>query len=308
MAKEHNGHLPWYKKPIYPSIISDMSIADRAGRRELAAFLKRRREGLTPAQFGLPAGTRRRTPGLRREELAQLASISATWYAWIEQGRDVSASPAALARLADALRLSSAERAYLFELSAKRDPNQPASDAVPDLPEALALALATISAPAYVLDRLGTARLWNRAATRLFTGWLDGDRDRNLLRFLFASPMARKLIHDWPERARRVVAEFRADNSRHLDDPAVRALIDELSRRSTDFATMWREQTVIGREGGERRFRHPRDGALTYRQIGFAVANQPELKLVMLVSPPRLASPGGGTGGRDRRRVSSARG
>jgi transcriptional regulator with XRE-family HTH domain len=265
-----------------------MTAKSATGRQEMGAFLKQRRAQLTPAQFGLPAGSRRRTPGLRREELAQLAGISATWYCWIEQGREVSVSPAALARLAETLHLSRAERAYLFELSGKRDPAEPAAQAPSDLPAALAPAIAAIAVPAYVLDRLGTARLWNRPAARLFAGWLDADQDRNLLRFLFTAPAARRLIQDWADRARRVVAEFRADNGRHLDDPGVRGLVEDLSRRSAVFAVCWGEQRVIGREGGERRFNHPRDGALVYRQIGFAVANQPDLKLVMLIeAPPR---------------------
>ena len=274
-------------------------------RDELGNFLRRRRERLSPSRFGLPAGGRRRTPGLRREELAQIAGISATWYAWIEQGRPVSASPAALARLADALFLAPAERAYLFELAGRRDPRAPPPDAAPTLPAALDATVAAIGAPAYVLDRLGNAVLWNPPAAKLFAGWLDGGHDRNLLRFLFAAPSSRKLIHDWPERARRVVAEFRADNSRHLDDPAVLALAGELSRRSATFAAHWREHAVLSREGGERRFNHPILGALTYRQIGFAVTSQPDLKLVVLINLPRPGSRGGGTGGRDRRRESS---
>src|SRR5579863_5284017 len=131
-------------------------------RADLASFLRLRRARLTPRQCGLPVGPRRRTPGLRREELAQLAGISATWYAWIEQGRNVSVSPAALARLADALRLARAERAYLFALAGKRDPSELSTETATDPPAILAPAVAAIATPAYVLDRLGTALLWNR--------------------------------------------------------------------------------------------------------------------------------------------------
>jgi transcriptional regulator with XRE-family HTH domain len=239
---------------------------------------------LAPTRFTFAVGLRHGTPGPRREEVAQLAGIGTTWYSWIEQGREVSVSPSALARLADVVRLSRAERAYLFELSGKRDPEEPAPNAVPDLPEALAPAVAAITAPAHVLDRPATVRPWNQPAANLLAGWLDGDRDRNLLRFLFLDPVAHARIEDWPGRARRVTAEFRADNGRHLDDPSVRVLVEELSRRGSVFAECWREQAVIGREGGERRFNHPKRGRLVYRQIGFAMATQPDLTLVMLVA------------------------
>jgi transcriptional regulator with XRE-family HTH domain len=281
-----------------------MTTSDEAQRRALAEFLSERRARLVPAQFGIAAGSRRRTPGLRREEVAHLAGISATWYTWIEQGRGVSVSPGVVARLAEVLQLSPAERAYLFEQAGKRDPREPAKDAVADLPPALATAVESFAGPAYVLDRLGTARLWNRAASRLFTGWLDGDEDRSLLRFLFTRRSARELIVDWSERSRRVVAEFRADNTRHLGEPEVRALVDELTARSRRFAAIWREQAVMGREGGERRFLHPTRGALVYTQVGFIVAHRPDLKLVLLVDAAAEAR--GAAGRSPRRRRSRA--
>src|SRR5262249_20682563 len=159
--------------------------------------------------IGLAAGHRRRTPGLRREEVAQLCGLSTTWYTWIEQGRDVSVSPSALARLAGVLQLDRAERAYLFELAGKRDPDHRDSDDDKIFPAALACVNA-IAAPAYILDRNWKACSWNPLAERLFGGWLDRAGDRNLLRFIFLEPAARALICGWAERARRVAAEFRA--------------------------------------------------------------------------------------------------
>jgi transcriptional regulator with XRE-family HTH domain len=253
-----------------------------AQRRELGDFVRAQREKLTPAGVGLPAGTRRRTPGLRREELAQLCGLSVTWYTWIEQGRDVSISPAALARLAMALQLGRAERAYLFELAGKRDPDQGGSDA-DVLPPAVLACVEAISAPAYVLDRGWTARSWNAAAERLFVGWLDQPGDRNLLRFIFTEPTARALICGWEERARRVAAEFRAASSAHLDDPSLSKLIDDLRRQSRDFARFWDQHGVLGREGGERTFNHPADGFLRYEQVTFNLAIEPDLKLTMLI-------------------------
>jgi transcriptional regulator with XRE-family HTH domain len=255
-------------------------------RRQLGEFIRAQREKLPPGAVGLAGASRRRTPGLRREEIAQLAGLSTTWYTWIEQGRDVSVSPYSLARLAGALRLGRAERAYLFELAGKRDP-APGDNEGDRLPPAVLAAVAAIGAPAYVLDRGWNARGWNEAAARLFVGWLDqsagGDSERNLLRFIFLAPGARSLICDWQGRARRVVAEFRAHCAAHLDDGALRTLIDELRRQSPEFARMWEEHGVLGREGGERTFAHPRDGFLAYEQVTFELAGHSDIKLTVLV-------------------------
>ncbi len=251
-------------------------------RRELGDFIRAQRERLTPAMAGLPAGARRRTPGLRREEAAQLCGLSVTWYTWIEQGRDVSVSPSALARLASILRLGRAERAYLFELAAKRDPEQHDAETL-EVPPAVLACLETIATPAYVLDRSWTARAWNAPAARLFVGWLDGAADRNLLRYIFLSAAARSLICEWEARARRVVAEFRAAGSAHLGDPGLRRVIADLRQHSPAFSHFWDQHDVVGREGGERTFHHPGDGFLRYEQVTFEVAAQPDLKLTVLV-------------------------
>jgi len=257
-----------------------------ARRKALGDFLRAQRERLTPAEAGLGAGGRRRTPGLRREEVAQISGVSATWYTWIEQGREVSASAPALGRLAEALRLTPAERAYLFELARKRDPAADDPAAVAEPPVDLQTVVDMIGCPAYAMDRLGTARAWNRQAEHLFIGWLDkksGKHERNLLRYVFLEPAARKLIHGWEERASRVLAEFRADAGAHLTDDAVKAMIEGLRAKSALFARLWDAQEVLGREGGERTFDHPADGFLRYRQIGFTLTARPDLKLIMLV-------------------------
>jgi transcriptional regulator with XRE-family HTH domain len=260
-----------------------------ARRRELGDFIRAQRERMAP-EAGMLAPRRRRTPGLRREEVAQLAGLSTTWYTWIEQGRDVSVSPTALARLASTLRLDRAPRAYLFELAGKRDPS-PGDSTGDALPRAVPEAVAAIAAPAYVLDRNWDARCCNAAAQRLFTGWLDqppkGDGERNLLRFIFLEPDARSLICDWENRARRVTAEFRAHYASHLDDRALRRLIDELSRDSAEFARLWEQHGVLGREGGERTFNHPKDGFLRYEQVTFELAGHADFKLTILVEAAR---------------------
>ncbi|KND54391.1 putative DNA-binding protein [Candidatus Paraburkholderia kirkii] len=209
--------------------------------------------------------------------MAQLCGVSPTWYTWIEQGRPVSASADALARIAVALQLSRAERAYLFELAAQRDPAEP-DPASQDAPAALLQMVGLIGAPAYVLDRQ-----WNTHAAELFVGWLDGAYDRNLLTYTFTLPAAWELIVDWETRARRLAAEFRADSIRHLNDPPTRALIDTLSAASDAFARYWASQDVFEREGGERAFDHPARGRIVFNQITFKPAHREDLKLVILV-------------------------
>jgi transcriptional regulator with XRE-family HTH domain len=259
-----------------------MAIRSFDQRRELGEFIRSHRERLTPAAIGLAAGSRRRTPGLRREEMAQLCGLSATWYTWIEQGRDVSVSPTALARLARALHLGRAERAYLFELAGKRDPDHGAGE-TDHLPPVALSCIKAMACPAYILDRSWKARTWNAQAQRLFVGWLDQAGERNLLRFIFLRPRARSLICDWETRARRVAAEFRAACSAHLNDPALRSLIEELHQDSSDFARFWDQLGVLEREGGERTFNHPIEGFLRYEQVTFTLAGFPDLKLTMLV-------------------------
>jgi transcriptional regulator with XRE-family HTH domain len=275
-----------------------MVTADTLDRRHaLGAFLKAQRARLGPAALGLPEAGRRRTPGLRREEVAQLSGLSVTWYTWIEQGREVSVSPAALARLARTLQLSPAERTYLFDLAGKRDPAGPARAPASEVPAALAPAVRAIAAPAYVLDRQWNAVAWNALASRLFPGWLDRSADkpggRNLLRFIFLEPAARRLIRGWEERARRVLAEFRAECGVFPEDQGMQSLAQELRESSAVFARLWEAHAVLGREGGLRQFNHPKDGPLAYEQVAFALAGRPEFKLVMLLgtTPSRKGRP-----------------
>jgi transcriptional regulator with XRE-family HTH domain len=254
-------------------------------RRELGAFLRARREATSPTQAGLlpAAGDRRRTPGLRREEVAQTCGISTTWYTWTEQGRDIALSAEALARLANALRMTAAERAYLFELTRRRDPAPAAApaDAPASPPELLALLRAT-EAPAYLLDHLWYARGWNRAAGELFAPWFDSGQT-GLLRFVFLDPAARGFICDWDVRARRLLAEFRADSAHDPEDAAVVGMVRDLLRESPEFARFWNSHAVLGRDGGMRRFDHPVRGLVRYEQTTLTPAAYPRHKVVVLL-------------------------
>jgi hypothetical protein len=155
-----------------------------------------------------------------------------------------------------------------------------------DAPPGLVRAVDAVTVPAYLLDRQWRARAWNRPAAELFVGWLDDApavADRNLLRYMFASDAARRLVVDWEERALRLAAEFRLDHARHLDDPGMNALVADLRRDSPFFAQAWDRQAVTGREGGARTFSHPVRGLLCLEQITFDLAGRPEFKFVMLV-------------------------
>lgn len=254
-----------------------------ARRKELGEFLQVLRQRSAPEAFGFPAGSRRRTSGLRREEVAQLAGISPTWYTWLEQGREVNVSADVLSRLAGALQLTRSERAYLFEMAGRRDSEEssPLDDAAPP---ALAALLDDIAAPAYIMGRYWDLLAWNKPAAALFTGWLDQKQTGtpNLLRFVFLAPAARSLLADWDVRARRITAEFRADCRTRLEDPALQKLVDELSQGSTEFAQFWKQHDVLERQGGQRDFRHPKRGLLSYQQVTLYPVEQEQLKLVML--------------------------
>jgi transcriptional regulator with XRE-family HTH domain len=247
-------------------------------RRLLGHFVRSHRERVAP---DLPT-RRRRTPGLRREELAAHAGIGVTWCAWIEQGRDVRVSPETLARLAVALALTPAERAYFFELAGRRDPDISRSDPISEAPDSVRALVAALGHPAYGLDRLWNACCWNQSAEHLFEDWLGPGQQKNLLRYAFTVPTARTLLPDWADRVCRLLAEFRADYGRALNDKAMSALVDQLKAESALFAREWNAQSVVAREGGSRTFMHPQDGPLIYEQHTFSPAQRPDYKLVVL--------------------------
>lgn len=245
----------------------------------LARFLRARREAATPGD--MQGYGRRRTPGFRREEVAQLAGISTTWYTWLEQGRDIALSPAALARLADALGLTAAERHYLFELARRRDPTPPATISN-ELPAEWQQTVSAMPMPAYLLDRAWCIRSCNAAAAELLAAWLESG-EPCLLRYVFLHPSARELICDWDERAQRLVAEFRADIAQHADDALLAALVAGLQRESEAFARFWSQHDVLAREGGRRAFMHPRLGLRLHRQVTLVPSGLPDHKLVLLL-------------------------
>lgn len=257
-------------------------------RKELGEFLKVLRERCAPEAFGFPGGQRRRARGLRREEVAQLAAISPTWYTWIEQGREVNVSAEALARLSVALKLTRSERAYLFEMAGRRLANdsEPTDGAASEI---LAAMLHDITTPAYLMGPYWDLLAWNQSASALFTGWLDVTQacQPNLLRYVFLDPSARLLIDDWEVRVRRIAAEFRADCRSRFEDPALQRLVGELTDGSVEFGRFWKQHDVLERHGGRRDFRHPQHGLISYQQMTLHPVEQAQLKLVILKPMPR---------------------
>ncbi len=254
-------------------------------RQELAEFLTAMRQRGAPEAFGFPSGARRRTSGLRREEVAQLANISATWYTWIEQGREVNVSAEALDRLALALKLSKSERTYLFDMADRRDPQAHINE-VDAAPETLINMLENIAIPAYIMGRTWDLLAWNKPAEALFNGWLNKwtqDAPKpNLLRFVFLHANAKQFVVDWELRARRLVAEFRADCRSRLEEPALQKLVNELTQANPEFERFWKQHDVLERQGGQRQFNHPTQGLISYNQVTLRPVELEQLKLVLL--------------------------
>jgi transcriptional regulator with XRE-family HTH domain len=266
-------------------MIQTMNNADTtavARRREFGAFLRSRRERLTPASVGLPRGFRRRTRGLRREEVALLAGVGNTWYTWLEQGRDVRASTKVLSALADALRLGPSERLHLFALN-----DSPAPEIRHMGPECVAEPLRRMlesltGQPAYVLGRRWDVLAWNRAAEVLFGdyGKLNID-ERNIMHLVFANKAHRRLLVDWDELAPTSLAMFRADSARYVGDPAFERLIATLMRSSAEFRTWWPKHEVLRALASQKRIRHSIGGRMVFEYTSFAVIDHPDMKLVV---------------------------
>lgn len=257
-----------------------MSTPDPVPGPTLGAYLRDRRSRLDPAALGVEA-TRRRTPGLRREEVAQRAHISATWYTWLEQGRGGAPSAEVLDRLARALLLTDVEREHLFLLGLGRPPELRAPESDGISPRLQRVLDALESSPAYVRTPTWDLVAWNRAASAVFGYDALPPDQRNILRRIFCAPEVRAMQFDWEGVARFVVAAFRADAARVGPTKQVQALVDELSRASPEFAAMWTSHDVRAFGEGVKQLRHPTAGTLTLEYSAFAVDGRPDLGMVV---------------------------
>jgi transcriptional regulator with XRE-family HTH domain len=247
----------------------------------LGTYLKDRRAKLDPAAFGLPL-SRRRTPGLRREEVAQRANVSSTWYTWLEQGRGGAPSADVLDRIARALMLTDVEREHLFLLGLGRPPEvrfHKSEGVTPRLQRVLdALELS----PAIVKTPTWDVVAWNRAATVVLTDYSAiPPGQRNILRLVFRDSRVRAAQPDWESVARFVVAAFRADVARAGAAADIKALVDELCQISPEFESMWRDNDVRAYGEGSKQLRHPVAGLIAMEFSAFAVDGRPDLGMIV---------------------------
>jgi transcriptional regulator with XRE-family HTH domain len=260
-------------------------------RAELADFLRKRRANLKPDEVGLPNGGRRRTPGLRREEVAHLAGVGTTWYTWLEQGRDVRASLDVLEALSRALRLTPAERTHLVLLGRGEEPppcksDERVSPTVRRLIENLG------ANPAFVIGRRWDYLAWNEAAIAIF-----GDLGavpkpaRNHVWMHFMDAARREMFPDWERSTRLIAAKFRADSARHIGDPEFERLIASLRKSSPEFCRAWKKHEVARSGEGRKTIVHPVVGTLVFEHAVFHPQEAPEQRLILYSPMPDEDTP-----------------
>ncbi|WP_250517563.1 helix-turn-helix transcriptional regulator [Caballeronia sp. INDeC2] len=250
--------------------------------RSFGDFLKSRRTRLDPASFGFSG--RRRTPGLRREEVAQRANISPTWYTWLEQGRGGAPSADVLERICGALMLTDAEREHLFMLGLGRPPEVRYRSVDGVSPRLQRLLDSLQSSPAIVKTPTWDVVAWNRAAAVVLTDYgALPPGERNILQFLFRNPEVRARQHDWESVARFVVGAFRADVARAGLVSEVGALVEALCHASAEFDALWRDNEVHSHEdgGGIKRLLHPTLGSVELEYSAFSVDGRPDLGMIV---------------------------
>jgi len=250
-----------------------------ANRSELGDFLRSRRERLSPKTVGLAGGRRRRTPGLRREEVAELAGIGVDWYIRLEQGRTVNPSVTTVDALARALRLSKVEHAHLRALTRSGDRRAFVRETVP---EAIRRLVESLKQPAYVTGRRWDVLAWNKAAAEIFAFDRLAEEDCNTLILVLTKPASRRLFGAaWADEAKRMVALFRATHDLWAEDPAFLDLLRRLREGCPEFAGWWSAHDIRAAAAGRKRLKHPKKGVLTFEHTSFQANDDPALKLVV---------------------------
>ncbi|WP_395336227.1 helix-turn-helix transcriptional regulator [Novosphingobium sp. BL-8H] len=253
----------------------------------LGTFLRDRRMRLDPATFGFPA-ERRRTPGLRREEVAQRSNISATWYTWLEQGRGGAPSADVLDRLAAGMMLTEPEREHLYILAFGHPPEARYRQAEGITPRLQRVLDAFPFSPAIIRTATWDVLAWNTAAAAVLTDYSTLPREgRNILRLMFSNERIQAAQKDWRTVARYVVGAFRADAARAGAGAEIAQLVEELSHQSPEFAALWRDNEVVGHGDGVKRLAHHRIGPIELEFSTFAVEGRPDL--TMMVYNPATA-------------------
>jgi transcriptional regulator with XRE-family HTH domain len=258
----------------------------RMERREFAAFLRVRRERIDPRELGLPVTGRRRTPGLRREEVAQLAGLSVDYYTRLEQGRDLQPSAAVVESLAHALRLGPAERDHLFQLGRREPAPRRTPEAETVRPSVCRVLAALEPNPAFLISRRTDVLAWNRPCTALLTdfGQLPPER-RNMAILVFLDPRSREVYGDWEQVAREMVGVLRGSAGRHPRDRQLHALIERLSADSADFLRHWTRHDVQEKTTGSKEFRHPAVGRFNLDYEVLLPPGESDQNLIVYTAP-----------------------
>jgi transcriptional regulator with XRE-family HTH domain len=258
-------------------------MTDVIQRRDLANFLRSHRETLDPARVGIPPGGRRRTPGLRREEVALLAGVSVTWYTWLEQARDINVSRSVLGSVARALRLDETETAYVFTLAGLPAPPK-ASTAPPVADDMLRRLTMTLDPnPAYVLTRWWDVLAYNHAYSALAGGLDDMPKaQRNVLWLMFTDAALRRLIVDWEDEASRLAAQLRRQIANYPKDSRGRLLADALTDSSEDFRRIWAMNSVAKFHTARKRMKHPKIGRIELDYVKLQSAGEDQQVVVFL--------------------------
>jgi transcriptional regulator with XRE-family HTH domain len=250
---------------------------------ELGDFLRTRRARITPEAVGLPRGSRRKTPGLRRSEVAQLVGVSVDWYTWLEQGRAITPSTQVLERLVQTLRLDASERTHLFLLAQQQPPPALAQE-----PESVSPALHHFLEqfgirPAFVSGRRWDVLARNDAACAVFGDEheVTTPRERNTIWNVFTNPLARQFIINWEDDARQLLAQFRSSCARYPGDAQLAELIHDLLFASPEFRAWWPDHEVRGGQEGRKMLNHPEVGYLVFERLTFQVFDTPELKVTV---------------------------
>ncbi|MFI6492860.1 helix-turn-helix transcriptional regulator [Streptomyces sp. NPDC050564] len=262
-------------------------------RAELSEFLRTRRARLKPEDVGLPDfGRHRRVPGLRREELAQLAGVSVAYYTRLEQGNGRNVSPEVLDAIARALRLSDAEHAHLTHLAKPKQHKKKQTARPQQVRGALRQLLDTLDGvPAYITGRRSDILVWNRMAAAVFGDWSElPPQERNWARMVFLKPEYRDLFVEWEQKAIDIVCLLRMDAGCHPDDPQLSALVGELSVKSEDFRRLWATHDVKEKTYGVKRLRHPLVGDLALQFESFRLSGDGEQVLITYHAEPGSAS------------------
>lgn len=260
---------------------------EKERRAELAQFLRVRRERISPSQVGFPVGKRRRTPGLRREELAVVAGVGESWYTWLEQGRDITVSVPVLESLARVLQLDADERAHLFILAREQLPVTP-FPSTETVDPALQLILDSMGVyPAYVVCPRWDIMAWNQAACQVYADFSTMSvQERILPWFLFTDRRPRTQFVDWEGEAQRTLALFRASTQRYIGEPWLTELVTDLKQVSPEFREWWPRYDVQGVHMGQTHLNHPLVGLLRMQATTFQLADYPGLQMIVYTPVP----------------------